>query len=45
MRVPAVRGERFLLLGSPAEENLGLDAAPARAGGTRGGVQLEVGEC
>ena len=33
MRVLARRGERFLVLGEPAEENLGPDAPRARAAG------------
>ena len=37
-------GERFLLLGSPAEENPGGGCGARARGGTRGGVRLEVGE-
>ena len=44
LRVLARRGERFLVLGEPAEETWGAGCAPRALISTRGGVQLGVGE-
>ena len=44
LRVLARRGERFLVLGEPAEETWGAGCAARARGRARGGVHPEVGD-